>query len=221
VSLKRTSKVFSRLSKARSSRKHNIKQGKYLKLFRKYVNAVIFLKRYGVKNLESQLKKRKIIYQYYKDEYVNIKNNITLDILKVITPHLKNFKNIKQNLNFIEVNGKNINLAISKYSQTILNIFDSMIDFFSKSNYNNTEFLFLNYMSTSGNYPMRNYFTDFELTRLTITQTGQIKIKSERQQRLIIGGFILIRVLVMNIIFKFYENEIKIQGDIGARYLTV
>ena len=73
-------------------------------------------------------------------------------------------------------------------------------------------------MSTSGNFPMKNYFTDFELSRLSISQIGQIKIKSERQQRLIIGGFILIRILVMNIIFKFYENEIKIQGDAGARY---
>lgn len=138
--------------------------------------------------------------------------------MKVITPSLKHFKNLKQNLNFIENSGLNVNLAISKYSQTILNIFESMNDYFSKCNYNNIEFLFLNHMSTNGNFPMKGYFTDFELRRLKIKQNGMIQIKSERQQLLIIGGFVLIRILLVNIIFKVYKNEVRLKDVAGARY---
>lgn len=159
-----------------------------------------------------------MIYEFYREKYRKLSDNLTKEVMKVITPSLKAFKNLKQNLNFIENSGLNVNLAISKYSQTILGIFDSMNDFFSKCDYNDIVFVFLNCMSTSRNFPMKNYFTDFELRRLKIHANGMIQIKSEREQLLIVGGFVLVRILLVNIIFKLYKNEVREKDVAGARW---
>lgn len=159
------------------------------------------------------------MFKFYEENYVRIEQNLTAEVLKSVTGHLKAFNSLKQNLNIVDnLNGKNINSAISKYTFTIRNIFESMIDYFDSRDFLNEEFLFLNYMCTSGNFPMLKYFTNFELARIKIVPSGMIEVKSVKEQMLIVGGFVIVRILLINIIFKFYKNELKQGKQSSAKY---
>ena len=132
----------------------------------------------------------------------------------IIGLHLKNFNLLKQDLNIFDstTNGNNISNAINKYTHTIRLIFDSLIEYFTKRNFKNQEFLFLMYMCIPGSFPMKGYFTDFELSRIFISQMGKLSISNVKQQLLIIGGFFIVRLLLIRIIFAYYRNQIKQRG---------
>jgi hypothetical protein len=166
----------------------------------------------------AKYEKRKVIFKFYEENFVQIQEEMTVEISKVISNDLKTFNSLKQNLNIIDnSNGKNINSAIAKYTSTIRNIFEVMTDYFDSKNFLSKEFLFLNYMSTSGNFPMFKYFTNFELSRMKISPSGMIEVKSQKEQMLIIGGFVIIRILLINIIFEFYKNELKAGKQTSAK----
>jgi hypothetical protein len=163
-----------------------------------------------------------VLFKFYEDNYTAINNELTQEILKTIQPHLKSFNSLKQNLNIVDnTTEKNINSAISKYTYTIRAIFESMTDFFQSKNFLSKEFVFLSYMGTSNSFPMFKYFSNFELSRIKIKPSGMIEIKNFKEQMIIIGGFIIIRILLLNIIFEFYRNENNLNKPTSAKYFTL
>ena len=138
------------------------------------------------------------------------------EVKEAISEDLEQFLMIRQNLNILKKQNEhvsNLNNSINKYIITIKNIFESLTDFYRKKQSREDLFLFMMYMTQSGSFPKTNYFFDFELVRLNITPTGMIKIRSEREQYLIVGGFFIVRVLLRDIIFKHYSIERANDGD--------
>jgi hypothetical protein len=161
------------------------------------------------------MKKKETVYKFYDNFYQTITDNLAIEMFETISPDLKSFQNIKQDLNILnqDENRKNIGTAIAKYNQTIRNIFESLTDLFSKKKFNSPEFMLLSRLSTNCSYPKKKYFTDFELSRIDISCSGMLKLKSERQQLMIFGGYLIIRILLMRIIFEIYSSEMVKNGQ--------
>lgn len=161
------------------------------------------------------MKKKETIFKFYTNFFEILSDNLAIEMFEKISPHLKSFQNIKQDLNILnnEDNRKNIGSTISKYNTTIKNIFESLTELFLKKKENSPEFMFLARMTSNGSFPMKKYFTDFELSRIEISYNGVLKIKSEKQQFMIIGGFIIVRILLIKIIFEIYLSEMRKNGQ--------
>lgn len=196
---------------------------------KKYVLAVLFfirfrnIKKVGTKksyNLkELKIKTRKITYDFYSQSYKSIESDFLNEINQNIEIHLKKLTSMNLKLDFVNnTDSLSIIAIISKYLGIIRDIFDSMTDHFKSIPFMNPLFLFFFYMSTSGHFPKKKYFTDFELIRVSITSCGMLVNCSYRQKILIIGGFVIVRILLLKLIFVGSKYEKTRSEYIKSRY---
>ena len=149
---------------------------------------------------------------FYNESYSKIVSSIIEDIKPLIDVEINELLKNRQNMSIIRGYSEhipNLSIAIKIFINSIDRIFEILFDFYNKMNYQDNIFLFLVYMSRSSNFPMEDYFSDFELSRLTISSSGLLKIRKSNEEFMIIGGFIIVRILLHKIIFENYKLNKK------------
>ena len=149
---------------------------------------------------------------FYNKSYLKIVSSTLKDLKPLIDVEINDLLKKRQNLSIIRGHSehiKNLSVAIKIYINSIDRIFEILFDFYNKVNYQDNIFLLLVYMSKSSYFPMEDYFSDFELSRLTISSSGLLKIRHSNEEFMIIGGFIIVRMLLHKIIFENYKLNKK------------
>lgn len=72
-------------------------------------------------------------------------------------------------------------------------------------------------MSENGYYPLKNYFSLFELTRMHINSEGCYYKQKQFETFMIIGGFFIVRTLLLKIIFKIEIHKGERLTDLSKK----
>lgn len=106
----------------------------------------------------------------------------------------------------------NVNSIISKYVLVIRELLSLMLDYFASMDFLHPVYLLLHYMFSEEGSAMRGYFSQFELARVRLTESGSLELEKTEQQILLIGGLVLVRVVLLEVVFKFYKQQ-SAQGN--------
>ena len=109
---------------------------------------------------------------------------------------------------------KSLNFTILQINQKIESIFEDLSDYISEDNISNEMQDFYKFISGNENFVPYSFYSLFELTRIS-TSKGYIKKFNDNQKKMIIGIYIVIKILINYFMldYNFLKKEDKSKVD--------
>ena len=70
---------------------------------------------------------------------------------------------------------------------------------------------FMKSIASKGGYVPKDFFTKFEKNRITLTDRGYLKEANLKEKQVVLGVFLLVRMLVIQILLKPQKNRLRIK----------